>query len=127
MIFHDVKPENIAVGENDANKIYFFDFAFSQFHVNAFGEPKPREITYEFHGTPEYFAPGPLNRQTHVRKDDLISFGICLLELNDAYIPWMDKTDGEDTISVAMNLVLGEWKKISIEVSSLFQRIDNCN
>lgn len=116
LIFHDVKPQNIAVGDDDENKVFFFDFAFSQFHVNALGETKPRERAMLFDGTPEYFAYGPLNRLSHVRKDDLISFGICLLDLNDAYIPWMDKTHPEDSIYMTMDIVLEHWDQTSIEV-----------
>lgn len=120
MIFHDVKPQNIAVGEDDENKIFFFDFAFSQFYVNALGETKPRERANHFDGTPEYFAFGPLNGLSHVRKDDLISFGICLLDLNDAYIPWFGETNQDDSIYRIMNTVLEHWERSSIEVGRTY-------
>lgn len=87
--------------------------------MNAFGEPKQRQRAEVYNGTPEFFARGPLNRLTHVRKDDFISFGICLLELNGAYIPWMDKIDPDDGFSMIMDMVLEEWDRHSIEVSSL--------
>lgn len=77
-----MKPTNIAIGNLDKNEIIFFDFAFGEFHVNAMGESKEREEADESNGTAEYMARGPLNRLTNVRKDDLISFGLVLLELN---------------------------------------------
>lgn len=80
------------------------------------GEPKQRQKTHGCSGTPEFFARGPLNRLTYVPKDDLISFGICMLELNNAYIPWMEKTFEDDDIYTAMNIVLEEWENYSIEV-----------
>lgn len=82
MLFHDVKPTNIAIDNTNENKIIFFDFAFSEFYENSLGESKEREDSDEINGTPEYMARGPLNRLTHVRKDDFISFGLSLLELN---------------------------------------------
>lgn len=48
-----MKPTNIALGNTDENKIMFFDFAFSEFHVNALGESKEREDADEINGTPE--------------------------------------------------------------------------
>lgn len=77
-----MKPTNIAIGNEDEDEIFFFDFAFSDFHVNAMGESKEREKADISNGTPEYMARGPLNRMTTVRKDDLFSFGLVLLELN---------------------------------------------
>lgn len=116
-MFQDVKPANIAIGNKNANQIVFFDFAFSEFYVNALGEPKKREEANEFNGTPEYMAIGPLNRQTHLRKDDFISLGIVLLELNGVNLPWMDKTNDDDDIYTTMDIVLEEWGKYELEVS----------
>lgn len=82
LVFHDVKPTNMAIGNIDKNQIVFFDFAFSEFYVNALGESKRREDTDEVNGTPEYMARGPLHRLTQVPKDDFISLGLVLLELN---------------------------------------------
>lgn len=117
LLFHDVKPTNIAVGKNNGNRIFFFDFAFSEFHINAMGEPKAREEASEINGTPEYMARGPLNRYTHVRKDDFISFGLVLLELNGVELPWMDSTNEDDDIYRTMDIVLEEWEKYGIDVS----------
>lgn len=117
MLFNDVKPTNIAIGDTDQNQIIFFDFAFSEFYVNAMGEPKLREKTVEFHGTPQYMALAQLKRLTHVRIDDFISFGIVLLELNGVVLPWTNKTNPNDYIYTTMDIVLEEWEKHGIKVS----------
>lgn len=112
-----MKPSNMAVGQENPNQVFLFDFAFAEFYVNAFGEPKEREEANGLHGTPEYMARGPLNGLTHVRKDDLISLGIVLLDLNGAGLPWMKKTKDDDSIVTTMDIVLEEWDKNGIEVS----------
>lgn len=45
-----MKPSNMAVGLENPNKIFLFDFAFTEFYVNAFGEAKEREETNGLHG-----------------------------------------------------------------------------
>lgn len=123
MLFHDVKPANIAIGDGleHQNKIFFYDFAFGEFYRNAVGEPKRRENVTEMNGTPSYFAIDPLRGQSHVRKDELFSFGICLLDMNNADLPWLEKSKGISDIFNAMNIILNEWEKHGIEVSSKFK------
>lgn len=120
MLFHDVKPENMAIGDGSEqqHKIFFYDFAFGEVYVNAVGEPKRREKTTEMNGTPGYFAMDPLRGQSHVRKDEIFSFGICLLDMNNADLPWLEKTNGINDIFEAMNIILNEWEKHGIEVRS---------
>lgn len=120
LVFHDVKPENIAIGDANANQIFFVDFDFSEFYVNALGESKEREETSYFWGTPEYMAWGPLNRYTHVPKDDLISLGLVLLRLNGVYIPWMYNSNDDDDIEVIMDTILEEWNDYGIDVCIKF-------
>lgn len=108
----------MAIGDSNGNQIFFLDFAFSKIYVNDKGEPKRREETIELCGTPQYMPKGPLKGLTHVRKDDFISFGIVLLELNGVRLPWTDKIDDDDDIEVAMDVVLGYWKKNVIKVST---------
>lgn len=117
LLFHDVKPTNIAIGNINENQIIFFDFAFSEFHINALGEPKQREDSDEINGTPEYMARGPLHRLTHVRKDDLISFGLVMLELNGVILPWKEKINLEYDIYVLMDIILETWDNHTIEVN----------
>lgn len=115
MVFHDVKPSNIAIGLTNPNQIIFFDFAFSEFYVNAMGESKAREEAPDINGTPEYMGRGPLNRYTHVRKDDFISLGLVLLELNGVELPWMNVTSENDDIYKTMDIVLETWDEYGID------------
>lgn len=119
LVFHDVKPTNIAVDNNNEGHIFFYDFAFSEFYANAMGEPKPREDADEINGTPEYMARGPLNRGTQCRKDDFISLGLVLLELNGVNLPWMDLTLDTKDIYETMDIVLEQWEKHGIYVRQL--------
>ncbi|XP_031622920.1 uncharacterized protein LOC116340515 [Contarinia nasturtii] len=115
LTFHDVTPSNIAVSHLNENHIFFFGFAFSEFYVNALGEAKMREKSEEINGTPEYMTIDTLKGLTHVRKDDFISFGLVLLELNGVVLPWIEKTNNEEDIYKTIDIVLNEWNKISIE------------
>lgn len=107
----------IGDGPEHQDKIFFFDFAFGELYVDAMGEPKQREIVTIMNGTPSYFAIEPLRGQSHVRKDELFSFGVCLLDMNNADLPWMEKAKGIGSIFEAMNIILNEWEKHGIEVS----------
>lgn len=117
---HDVKLANMAIGNDESeqqHKLFFYDFAFGESYVNAMGEPKRREKVDDIHGTPDYFAIEPLRGHTHTRKDELFSFGVCLLEMNNANLPWLEKTKGIQDILEAMRIVLNEWETHGIEVS----------
>lgn len=118
MLFLDVKPENMAVGNSNKNQIFFFDFAFSTFHSDALGVPKKRVKVSSYDGTPEYMARGPLNRYSHVRKDDFIAFGLVMLELSGVDLPWLDKTSDDHSMEEVMDIVLEEWDKHGTEVSN---------
>lgn len=119
MLFHDVKSTNIALGRNNEDQIFFFDFAFSEFHVNALGESKERTEAQEINGTPDFMARGPLHRLTNVRKDDFISFGLVMLDLNGVVLPWKEKTKNNISVFSCMDIVLAEWDRYTIEVSQM--------
>lgn len=121
LVFQDVKPLNIAVGNANENQIFFFDFATSEFYLNSSGEPRKQEKIETFRGTPEYMAYNPLNGYATTRADDLTSFGISLLELNNVDLPWMDKTDDDTDMETAMQIVRDEWDDYGIKVSSLWK------
>lgn len=106
----------IGDGLKHQNKIFFYDFAFGEPYLNAVGEPKRREKVTDMDGTPSYFAIDPLRGQSHVRKDELFSFGICLLDMNNADLPWMEKSKEIVEIFKAMSIILNEWEKHGIEV-----------
>lgn len=62
---------------------------------------------------------GPLNGLPPTRIDDLISFGIVLLELNNVTFPWMNKISDDEDIETAMEIVRNDWKNVTIEVELL--------
>lgn len=107
----------MAIGDgDDRHKIFFYDFAFSKSYLDAMGEPKRREHDDDMNGTPDYFAFEPLRGLTHVRKDELFSFGVCLMDMNNADLPWKEKTTGITNIFKLMDIVRNEWEKHGIEV-----------
>lgn len=107
----------IGDGPEYQERIFFYDFAFGEYYLDAMGEPKQRENVTDMDGTPSYFAIDVLRGQSHVRKDELFSFGICLLDMNNADLPWLEKIKGNSNIFEAMNIVLNEWEKHGIEVN----------
>lgn len=107
----------MAIGRENPDQLFFFDFAFSEFYVNALGEPKQREELDIINGSPEYMGRGPLNGLSHLRKDDFISFGLVLLELNGVRLPWKNDIEDEDSMKTIMNIVLDGWDKYPLEVS----------
>lgn len=110
----------IGDGLEHQHKIFFFDFAFSMKYINEMGEAKRREKANGMDGTPNYFAIDVLRGQSHVRKDELFAFGVCLLDLNNAELPWLEKTKGISDIFYAMEIVRNEWETHGIEVSRKF-------
>lgn len=113
----------IGDGPEHQHQIIFFDFAFSEPYMNADGEPKQREKVTEMDGTPNYFSIDVLRGQSHVRKDELFGLGVCLLDLNNADLPWLDKTKGITEMFDAMDIVLNEWEKLGMEVSEKFKSV----
>lgn len=108
----------IGDGPKHQHKIFFYDFAFSEHYLNEMGEPKRREKATVMNGTACYFSIDVLRGLTsHVRKDELFSFGVCLLDMNNADLPWMKKTIDVHDIFEAMKITLNEWEKHGIEVS----------
>lgn len=91
------------------------DFAFSEPVYDENGKPRERIETDQFDGTPEYMARGPLNGLTQMRKDDFISWGIVMLELNGADISWMEMDLEDETIWDSMVAVLKHWNEYGLE------------
>lgn len=117
LVFGDLKPENIAVGRDNAHQVFFFDFAFSDFYVNAMGEPKPREKTENPRGTVEFMGKGLLLGYKCVRKDDFTSLGVILLVFNGVQLPWEGKATIDIDVFKAMEIVLADWNKYGLKVS----------
>lgn len=85
-----------------------------------------REYTAHHHGTPEYMGLGPLLNYTHVRKDDLISLGLTMLDVHGVRMPWMELPTPED-IWTSMAAVLKAWETADMEVSAVQKRVSTAN
>lgn len=84
VIFRDLKPANVMVGENGHIKIIDFGFARSL--------PKDHRA-YTNCGTLGYSAPEVLKGQGHSYAADIWSYGIMLYELLTGTLPFDDAAD----------------------------------
>lgn len=98
------------------------DFGFSRGYLDKNGNSVPREYTEHHHGTPEYMGLGPLMNYTNVRKDDLISLGLTMLDVHGVRMPWMELPTPEN-IWTSMAAVLEAWRTADMEVSAERSRI----
>lgn len=121
IVYHDVKPGNIAIGstKETADQIYFIDFSFSRPYTDEHGNWQRKE-TIDHFGTPGYMAPMPLQGYTQVPKDDLIAFGLVLLELNGVVLPWLDPVLKIKGVIKQMNFVSDEWDRTNFDVTFEF-------
>lgn len=116
LVVCDVKPSNLAIGYKNANEIFFLSFVFGESYANAFDSNKQRLNAKNIRGTPEYMSIETLNKFMPVQKDDLISLGIVLMQLNGAYIPWMNKATVQNDTFERIDIILHEWEKHPIKV-----------
>lgn len=116
LVFCDIKPSNLAIGSGNSNEIYFLSFVFGELYANALDSNKQRINAKNIRGTPEYMSIETLNKFLPVQKDDLISLGIVLMQLNGAHIPWMNKATAQNDVFERIDIILGEWEKHPIKV-----------
>ena len=86
IIYRDLKPENLLLGEDGHVKVT--DFGLAKDHVKGDGA---EEGTNTFCGTPEYLAPEILNSKGHGKAVDWWSFGTLLWEMMCGLPPFYDK------------------------------------
>lgn len=117
LVFCDIKPPNLAVGRHkNTSEVFFLSFAFGESYANAFDSDMQRLKAKYIRGTPEYMSVEALNKFTLVQKDDLISLGIVLMELNGARIPWINKANDEHDVFERIDIILRVRQKYSIKV-----------
>lgn len=119
LVYHDVKPANMAIGntKETADQIFFIDFSFTEPYVDENGNWLPRQETLDHFGTPQYMAPKALQGYTQVPKDDLIAFGLVLLQFNGVVLPWLDAVTKIDGFVAQMEYVSDEWDRTDFNVS----------
>lgn len=116
LVVCDIKPSNVAINDGNTNEIFFFSLVFGESYANAFDSNKQRLQAKHIRGTPEYMSVGMLNKLVPVPKDDLISLGIALMQLNGARIPWMNKANGQIDLFERLDIILHEREEHPIKV-----------
>lgn len=116
LVVCDIKPSTVAIGDGNASEIFFFSLVFGESYANAFDFNMQRLQAKNIRGTPEYMSVGMLSRLVPVPKDDLISLGIVLMQLNGAHIPWMNKTNGQIDLFERLDIILREREEHPIKV-----------
>lgn len=79
IIYRDIKPENILMGED--GYLYLADFGLAKEMTN-------RDFTSSFWGTPEYLAPEIIQNKGHNHAVDWWSIGILIYEMIVGFPPF---------------------------------------
>eukprot|EP01114_Cavostelium_apophysatum_P016833 TRINITY_DN4866_c0_g1_i1.p1 TRINITY_DN4866_c0_g1~~TRINITY_DN4866_c0_g1_i1.p1 ORF type:complete len:575 (+),score=98.55 TRINITY_DN4866_c0_g1_i1:319-2043(+) len=80
ILYRDLKPENLLIGENGHIKLT--DFGFSK---------RVSDRTFSMCGTPEYIAPEIILSKGHGKSVDWWSLGILIFEMLAGYPPFSDE------------------------------------
>lgn len=89
VVHHDVKPENIMLGEGWLHA-KITDFGIAERRGDAADAGNPRD---EVGGTPAYMAPEQLRGDATDARSDLFSLGVVLYWLLSGKLPWPETTD----------------------------------
>ena len=81
-MYRDLKPENILI--DSEGHVVLTDFGLSE---NNFG---PRDISFEYCGSPEYMSPEMLLEKGHGQMLDIYSLGALLYEFLVGLPPFYD-------------------------------------
>lgn len=89
VVHHDIKPENIMLGEG-WRQVRVSDFGAAERRRTRSGASRPRT---EVAGTPAYMAPEHLRGEPTDARSDLFSLGVMLYWLVTGKLPWRDSDD----------------------------------
>jgi serum/glucocorticoid-regulated kinase 2 len=104
IIYRDIKPENILIGEDGYLKL--IDFGMAKFVGNG-------EKATSFCGTPEYLAPEIITGEGHNKAADWWSFGILIFEMLCGIPPFYCENN-EKMYELIMHAELRFPKKIAV-------------
>eukprot|EP00826_Nyctotherus_ovalis_P043903 TRINITY_DN4687_c0_g2_i3.p3 TRINITY_DN4687_c0_g2~~TRINITY_DN4687_c0_g2_i3.p3 ORF type:complete len:151 (+),score=35.11 TRINITY_DN4687_c0_g2_i3:734-1186(+) len=82
VIYRDLKPENVMIGEDGHVKLVDLGLA-----------KRVRDRTTTLCGTPQYFAPEQVKGEPYGSEVDLWAFGVLLFELLAGYNPFVEEDD----------------------------------
>jgi serine/threonine protein kinase len=91
-IHNDVCNQNFLLRPNKNHPVCLIDFGIS-FPYMIDGKHISRSMNKEFIGTPRYASVNALKGMTVSRRDDLISWLYCVIDLMTGNLPWSGKTD----------------------------------
>lgn len=95
-VHRDIKPSNMLVGTSDPDFIYFMDFGMAAKFRSAGNRHCSRRSGQTPVGSKRYMSRNVHRGVTASRRDDLESFGYCLVELCTGSLPWASVRDLAD-------------------------------
>jgi casein kinase 1 len=91
-IHNDICNQNFVLRPDGIHPVCLIDFGIS-FPYLVDGKHILKSVNKEFLGTPRYASINALNGITVSRRDDLISWLYCVVDLISGNLPWAGKTD----------------------------------
>ena len=92
IIHRDIKLDNILVDYHNNKKIYLIDFGLAKIYTDKNNKHLPEKKTKSIIGTPTYISIFIHNGFYPSRRDDIISVGYVLEELQQGNLKWSKET-----------------------------------
>jgi serine/threonine protein kinase len=116
ILHRDIKPDNFAIGYNNREQLYIFDFGLAAKYVDDAGEHWEFNNGYGIIGTSRYASVATHLGFRQSRKDDLESFFYMMYYLWNKTLPWLNSSP-EDSDKNAFILKIKRthhWEKSTI-------------
>lgn len=114
IVYRDLKPENVLIGEDGHLKLTDFGLA----KKNVLDD----DVCKSFLGTPAYFAPEIVTKQGHTRQVDWYNLGVLLYELLVGTPPYYAR-DREQLFENIKKAPLKIPKSMSVEAKELIKQV----
>ncbi|KAH0786500.1 CK1 family protein kinase [Histomonas meleagridis] len=103
-IHRDIKPGNFLIRPNRKNPICLIDFGLSKRYLNKNGQQLKQKDHPGFVGTCSFASVYAHDGEDLSRRDDLISWIYCIVELVQKHLPWPGSKDREETYSLKKSI-----------------------